>query len=302
MSVVEVISENTIKIPTVDDLSNIPEIDPDSIKVFFDGLLEKLISLSTRVMFTILFLIIGYIIIKLIRKIVKKAFAKMSIDIGVVHFVDACINLLLWFFIILTVLVNYGVDATSVVAVLGTAGLAVGLALQGALSNFVGGVLILILKPFKIGDYIIEDTKNNEGFVQEISIFYTKIHTKDNRTIVIPNGTLANSSLTNNTGLSTRRIDISVGISYSSDLKKAKQVLKDIALANESIDKASDITVAVTELGESSVIISLFAYAPSDIYFAVKCQLLEAIKLTFDQENINICYNQLDVHISDSDR
>ena len=206
----------------------------------------------------------------------------------------------LYALLIFTIATKFGVDTASVAAVIASAGVAVGLALQGSLSNFAGGVLILILKPFVVGDYIIEDNHKNEGTEKEIQLFYTKLTTIDNKTIIIPNGMLTNNSLTNVTEKNERRLDLKIDISYESDLRKAKQVIQRLVDAEERIMKDQDILIFVDELGASSVVLGLRAWVKADDYWNVRWKLLEDIKLTMDKEGIDIPYQQLTVHMAES--
>ena len=178
-------------------------------------------------------------------------------------------------------------------------GVAIGLALQGSLSNFAGGVLILILKPFIIGDYIIEDNKGREGTVKEIQLFYTKLLTVDNKTVIIPNGTLANTSLTNVTAQDKRRLDLSVGISYDADLKKAKQLIEELLRKDEDVLQNEDITVFVDSLGDSAVVIGARGWVKKEAYWTAKWRLTENIKLTLDENGIEIPFNQVVVHMKE---
>lgn len=191
----------------------------------------------------------------------------------------------------------FGIQSTSVVAILGSAGIAIGLALQGSLSNFAGGILLLILKPFKIGDYIIEHSNGNEGTVTNIDIFYTKLLTADNKMIAMPNGNLINSSLTNVTNEAIRRLDITVDISYDSDLKKAKQLMEEILIKDEARLEDRDLNVFVSELTNSSVIIGGRMWVKTEDYWPAKWRIIELVKVTFDENNIQIPYQQLDVTI-----
>jgi small conductance mechanosensitive channel len=192
---------------------------------------------------------------------------------------------------------SFGLDAASVVAVVGSAGVALGLALQGSLSNFAGGVLILLLKPFKVGDYIIEDTKGNEGTVSEIQLFYTKLTTPDERIVILPNGTLANSSLTNVTTTYKRRLTIKVGISYYANLQKAKEVMQGTVAKDKGVLTEEEVVTFVDELGDSAVVIGTHCYVANADYWTVRWRLLEEIKLAFDAEGIEIPYQQMDVHV-----
>ena len=189
-----------------------------------------------------------------------------------------------------------GVPATSFVAVLTTCAAAIGLALQGSLSNFAGGVLILLLKPFKVGDYIKEDNKGNEGTVVEIQLFYTKLATADNRIIILPNGTLANTSMTNVTEAATRRLDITVGIAYDSDIRKAKAVLTEMLKADEATLKDQDMRVYVDTLAESSINLGIRCVVKKEDYWETKWRLTEETKYTLDKAGITIPFPQLDVH------
>ena len=186
------------------------------------------ISFGIKVVFALVFFFIGRIVIRWIRKLVRKSMQRSGADKGVEQFVDSLLKFSLYFLLLFMIGTKFGIDASSVAALIASGGVAIGLAMQGSLSNFAGGVLILLLKPFEVGDYIIEDTNKNEGTVKEIQIFYTKLTTIDNKTIVIPNGILTNNSLTNATAKDERRLDLRVDISYDADLKKAKAMIMDV--------------------------------------------------------------------------
>lgn len=256
------------------------------------------LEFGIRILLTFIFFIIGRKVIVWLINLTKKSMEKSGVDIGVQQFVISLLKAILYGLLIATIAVRFGIESTSVAALLGSVGVAIGLALQGSLSNFAGGILILMLKPFVVGDYILEDTNKNEGVVKEIQIFYTKLQSVDNRIVVIPNGILANSSLTNITGQEMRRIDIKVDISYGSDLLKAKEVLFNILNTNEFICKDNDILVVVDELANHSVVLACKAWVETDLYWQVRWKLLEDIKLGFDQEGIEIPFNQLQVHLN----
>lgn len=194
-----------------------------------------------------------------------------------------------------------GIQVTSFVTLLGTAGVAIGLAVQGSLSNFAGGVLILILKPFVIGDYIKEDTHGNEGTVISIDIFYTRIRTFDGKVVVIPNGTLSNTSLTNLTKQEKRRIDLVVPVEYDADLRNVKKVLQDVVTSEPMVLQEEPIDIALDEFGDSALTVLVHVWVPTDAYWKTKWNLMEHIKLAFDAEKICIPFNQLDVHLNRSD-
>lgn len=240
---------------------------------------------------------VGAKVIRFIRKLVRKAMERRDVDKGVTQFTDSMVKYGLYIVLIIVILNVFGIQTSSVAAAVASLGLTAGLALQGSLSNFAGGVLILILKPFKVGDYIIEDTHKNEGTVSEISIFYTRLRTLDNKVVVIPNGTLANASLTNVTTSDRRQIDLTFGIGYDDDLKKAKAILQQIAETTEERVKDTDIQIFVRDLAESSVNLGFRIWVPMDDYWKVRWELNERVKLTFDEEGITIPYNQLDVTV-----
>ena len=257
---------------------------------------EKLLYLGIRIVLALVCFWLGMQITKLLRKVLKKALEKANADTGVIQFLDSFLKLGVYILLAFLIASGFGVDAASIIAVVGSAGVAIGLALQGSLSNLAGGVLILLLKPFKVGDYIKEDAKGNEGTVTEIQIFYTKLTTGDNRVVVLPNGTLANSSITNVTHSTTRRIDIPVSISYDADIRTAKQVLYDVVKKDEAPLEEKDIIVYVDSLGDSAVNLGVRCWVKREDYWKTKCRLTENIKYALDDAKIGIPYPQLDVH------
>lgn len=266
---------------------------------FFETLFQKTLNLGIRIFFALVFFFLGVQLIKFIRKILKKSLRKANADVGVIQFLDSFVKFALYLVLLFMVASGFGLDATSVVAVVGSAGVAVGLALQGSLSNLAGGVLILLLKPFKVGDYIIEDTNKNEGTVTEIQIFYTKLTTPDGRTVVLPNGTLANSSLTNVTDTGVRRLDLAVGISYEADLKLAKQTAGQVLDEEVSVIRNRETDVFVSDLGESAVILNLRCHVKSEDYWTARSRILENVKFAFDENGIEIPYPKMDVSLKE---
>ncbi|MEE0884168.1 MAG: mechanosensitive ion channel [Faecalimonas sp.] len=263
--------------------------------------IPELIDFAIGVVLALLVFWIGTKIIKWIRKIIRISMEKGNVDKGVRQFVDSLVKFLLYAILIFSIGSKFGLDTTSVAAALASCGVAIGLALQGSLSNFAGGVLILVLKPFVVGDYIVEDNKGREGTVKEIQLFYTKLLTVDNKTVIIPNGTLANTSLTNVTAQDRRRLDLSVGISYDADLKKAKELIEGLFRADEDILKEEGIHVFVDNLGDSSVVIGARGWVEKDAYWTTKWRLTENIKLTLDKNGIEIPFNQVVVHVKEND-
>ena len=265
---------------------------------YFQDHIPSLIGFGIKVLSALIAFFIGRILIKWVRKIVRASLERSEADKGVEQFVDSVLKAGLYILLIFSIAAKLGVDTTSVAALVASGGVAIGLALQGSLSNFAGGVLILLLKPFTVGDYIIEDSNGNEGTVKEIQIFYTKLSTIDNKTIVIPNGMLTNNSLTNATAKDVRRLDLKVDISYHADLRKAKDIIENLLKKDDCILKDEEITVFVDELAASAVIIGARAWVKSEDFWPTRWRLLEEIKLTLDARGIEIPYQQVTVHMS----
>lgn len=267
--------------------------------LYIQDQIPALVSFGIKLVLAIVFFCIGRIVIKWIRRLVKRSMQRSRADKGVEQFVDSLLKFVLYFLLIFTISTKFGVDTASVAALIASGGVAIGLALQGSLSNFAGGVLILLLKPFEVGDYIIEDTNKNEGTVKEIQIFYTKLTTIDNKTIVIPNGMLTNNSITNMTTQPERRLDIKVGISYESDLKKAKEIIRDILSSDTGVMKDKELAVFVAELAESAVVLGVRGWVKNEEFLQVQWRILEEIKLRLQEEGIEIPYPQLTVHLQE---
>lgn len=263
----------------------------------WDKVIEKAVAFGIKFACAILIFVIGTKIINIIRKIVRKALDRRDTEVGVKQFLDSFIKAALYVVLFCILAGFYGIQTASLMTILGSAGVAIALALQGSLSNFTGGVLILILKPFKVGDYIKEDNKNNEGFVQEITLFYTKLRTRDNKLVILPNGTLANTSMTNVSALPELRVSVSVGISYESDIKKAKDIIRRLIKDDDRVILDMGITIFVEGLDESQVTIVARYFVKNDDYYTSANELREEIKESFDREGIVIPFNQLDIHM-----
>lgn len=293
----------------------VEETEPESMEFLANELgdkVEKLSQISWKEMFeryvpvvcdyllrVALVLVIFFVGRKLIKKIVSlcdQALKRHGMEVTVRRFFCNVINALGYICMLGILLQTVGLTATSLTALVASAGVAVGLALQGSLSNFAGGVLILLMKPFVIGDYIVQG--NTEGTVKEIGLVYTELITADNRLIVIPNGTLIDSSIVNVTATGKRRLELSVGIGYKSDLKKAKEVLIRLGENDPARDPENPVNVFVSELAESSVNLGLHVWVSSSEYWNAKWRLTENIKMAFDEEGIEIPFKQVEISVT----
>lgn len=293
----------------------VEETEPESMGFLANELgdkVEKLSQISWKEMFEryvpvacdyllriALVFVIFFVGRKLIKKIVSlcdQALKRHGMEVTVRRFFCNVINALGYICMLGILLQTVGLTATSLTALVASAGVAVGLALQGSLSNFAGGVLILLMKPFVIGDYIVQG--NTEGTVKEIGLVYTELITADNRLIVIPNGTLIDSSIVNVTATGKRRLELSVGIGYKSDLKKAKEVLIRLGENDPARDPENPVNVFVSELAESSVNLGLHVWVSSSEYWNAKWRLTENIKLAFDEEGIEIPFKQVEISVT----
>lgn len=260
-------------------------------------LVASLVELILRFLVAGLIYYIGKKLVKVFLKIFDRFLERTGTDISLRRFLYSGFRIVLYVVIFMLIIGVLGIGTSSVVAVFGSAGLTLGLALQGSLSNLAGGVLILVLKPFRVGDYIIEDTKGNEGVVQSIDVFYTRLLTSDNKMVSVPNGTLANSSLTNVTAQNKRRLDMIIPIGYTSDLRLAKSIISDIVSKTPEVLEREKVNIFLSELGESSINIGVRIWVPTADYWQVKWRITEQIKYAFDDAKIEIPYNKLDVNI-----
>lgn len=267
------------------------------VKDYLEKVLPDVLSFFWCVILALIIFFVGKKVIKWIVGLIEKGMNRRRLETGVVQFVRSLLLIVLYIALGLVIFNLFGIATSSIAAAVATLGLTAGLSLQGALSNFAGGVLILLLHPFVVGDYIIEDGHKNEGTVKEISIFYTKLATVDNKIVVIPNGALANSSLTNVTKSNTRLMDLVFSISYESDIKTAKDVLYKIAESESRRIDNTEIKVFVKELADSAVILGLRFTVKTDEYWPVRFDILEKAKYDLEAAGVVIAYNQLDVHI-----
>lgn len=272
------------------------EINVGVIERFLDQLPDRAFHLGLRVVLAAFAFLIGVQVIRLLRNILKKALKRSHVDDNAVRFIDSFVKFGLYFVLILMIASGLGVDAASILALLGSASVAVGLAVQGSLSNFAGGVLLLLLKPFVAGEYIM-DGAGNEGTVEAVDVFYTQLITPDHKVVVLPNGTLANGTIINFTRCRERRIDILVGIAYKEDIRKAREILESVAREDAGIMKEKEIRVFVDSLGESSVNLNVRCWALQSDYWEAKWRLTEHIKYALDEAGISIPFPQMDVHL-----
>ena len=277
-------------------MNDLEYVDRGIIEKFLEELPEKVFRLGIRIVLAFLVLLVGVQLIKLARSILKKGLKRSRVDESAVRFIDSFVKYSLYFLLVILIASWMGVDAASIIALLGSASVAVGLALQGSLSNLAGGVLILILKPFSIGDYI-RDGLGNEGTVDTIDVFYTHLITPDNKSIVLPNGTLSGGCITNYTTCDRRRIDISVGIAYEEDIRKAREVLLQVLMEEPGILKDEDMRVFVDSLADSAVLLNVRGWAEKDAFWETKWRLAENVKYALDDAGIRIPFPQMDVHL-----
>lgn len=275
----------------------VPEIDEQKVESWLNKIAPNMAQLLIRILIVIVIWFVGRKIIRMMTRWTNRLLTMRNTSDTVVHLANGIIQIALYTILVSTLAQVLEIPLTSFFALLGTAALAVGLALQEFLKNLAGGVLILVLQPFRLGDYIIEDNNKNEGTVSGISLFYTKLLTVDNRTIVIPNSSLTNNSLINVSAQDKRLLELKIGISYGSDLKKAKQIMEDLLVGLENRVAGEEVKVVVSSLEESSVIIMGRCLVSAEYYWKERWYAIEEIKLLYDQNGIEIPYRKMDVTI-----
>lgn len=258
---------------------------------------DWLIGKAGSILLALICLWVGLRLAKWIMKLIRRSFDKSKLDPTVSSFLSSIIHIVLYVLVFITVVSIMGIQVTSFVTLLGTAGVTVGLALQGSLSNFAGGVLILILKPFVIGDYIREDTHKNEGTVISIDIFYTRLRTYDGKVVVIPNGTLSNTSLTNLTKQERRRLDLNVPVEYDVDLRKAKAVIEQVIQQESLVLQEEPVDIVLDAFEDSSMTILVHVWVKTENYWQAKWNIMENLKYALDEAGIVIPFHQVDVHM-----
>lgn len=266
-----------------------------NLKNFFEGLLPGIRTLAFNIVVCVAIYVIGKKIIHFIRLMVEHALTRAQADVGLVRFLSSAVESALRIFLLFMILGQLGVNTASIITVLGTLMLAIGMSLQGSLSNVAGGILLLLTRPFKVGNYII--TSYGEGTVTMIGLVYTILTTKDNCVLTIPNSEISNCPITNCGSNPQRRLDTIVGISYSSDIAKAKAILQRVSEECEYVLHDRPVSIFVDSLADSSVNLGMFCYVSSSDYFAAKWQVTEAIKNRFDEGGIEIPFPQVSVHM-----
>lgn len=281
-------------------LEQIEQIEPEDLTVsnlqkVFTSMLPYIRTLAFNIVVCVVIFIIGTKIIKLLRAMCQKALQHTEADAGLIRFLASALDFMLHVFMVFMILGQLGVNTASIITVLGTLMLAVGMSLQGSLANIAGGILILLMHPFRVGHYII--TPYGEGTVTMIGLVYTTLTMKDNRVLTIPNNEISNCPVTNCGQNPERRLDITTGIGYSSDIRRAKEILQEICDGCSYVIKDRPVSIFVDNLGDSSVDIGLCCYVPSPDFLAAKWEITEAIKLRFDEGGIEIPFPQVQVHM-----
>jgi small conductance mechanosensitive channel len=259
---------------------------------------EKVSSIATSFTLALVTLVVGFIVTKWLSNLFSSSLKLKKIDETIRKFLVSLLSAVLKLVVFLSVLGILGVETTSFIALLGSAGLAIGLALQGSLSNLAGGFLIIVIKPFKVGDFI--ETQEFSGTVDEINIFVTKLRTEDNKVVLLPNGPLANGPIVNYTGETQRRVETIFSIGYQDDIQQAKKIIEDVIIKNLKIVNEPAFFIGVIKLAESSVDIVARVWVKTEDYWEVYFSLLEKVKLEFDKNKITIPFPQREIHIKDS--
>lgn len=262
---------------------------------YFGGHIPGVAAFLVKIIVCIVIYIIGKNVIGWVVKTVRSILLRTKMQTGAATFIVSMVKIFLYLILIFGLAMQFGVKESSVAALVASGGVAIGLALQGGLSNLAGGFLILLFQPFEVGDYIL--AQGEEGTVQKIEILYTTLHTIDNRKVIIPNGNLANNVIVNATGADRRKLDITVGISYEDDISKAKQVLLQIIEHSEYVIREQEAQVFVSELGDSSVVMGLRCWVRTEQYLPALWQMNEQIKNEFDRAGLHIPFPQMDVHV-----
>ncbi|WP_044957375.1 mechanosensitive ion channel family protein [Butyrivibrio sp. LC3010] len=284
-------------IETIAEVTGNDNLKPGVIEKYLKELPDKAFALLVQAVLAIIILVIMWQVIKVIANIVEKSLLKTKIEDATAKFLAKVVRVSLEILLVFSLAAAFGMDTASIVALLGSAGVAIGLAIQGTLSDFAGGILILLSRPFRVGDYIIVGSTGVEGTVTEISLINTRMLTADFRRVVIPNGSLASATITNNNGNTMRILDTMVGISYGADIDKARTVAEKVMDANEYISDKYEKCVYVDALADSSVNLRIRGWVKPENYLKAKWSMNEAVKKAFDKEGVEIPFPQIDVHM-----
>lgn len=275
--------------------ADLQQLKPNVILETIKGWTPGLLSFGYRLLIALIIILIGMRVIKSGRKVLQRTFERMELDLSLSKFLISVLDAIAYALVIFIAADKIGIPSASIIALIGSAGLAIGLSLQGSLANFAGGILILVMRPFVVGNYIICDKA--EGTVHDIGLVYTTLMTVDNKKVTIPNGNLSNDTIINVTVQEKRRVDIRVGIGYSSDMKATKTILESIYRSHPLVLEEDGITVFVDELADSAVMIGGRGWTKTEDYWKAKWDITESIKERFDEAGIEIPFNQLDVNI-----
>ncbi len=285
---------NTLVEDVEESLENPPFYSWSDFVSYLQDSMPIVLNFLMKVLIAVVVLLVGRFLIRLARKFFNRFLLRVGVEQSAVQFLDKLFNVALWFLLILLILDAFGITASSVIAIIGSIGLSIGLALQGSLSNFAGGVLIMMIHPFRVGDYI-QDSNGNEGQVTEIMLFYTKLTTLDNKMVIIPNGELSNACLTNFSQEEKRRVDVNTSVSYHDDLALVKKVLTQVAESEERRLPDEPIKVFVKELADSGVEMEVRIWTKTEDYWEAKWSLTEHVKLALDENGITIPFPQVTV-------
>ncbi len=266
-----------------------------SMDVFLSKMVDLGIAVGSKILFALLVLVVGRWIVRRLNKLLNRILTKREVEASLTTFVRSLVSITLNLLLIIVIIGILGIETSSFIALFASAGVAVGMALSGTLQNFAGGVMILLFKPFRVGDFI--EAQGQSGTVREIQIFNTILTTSDNKVIIIPNGGLSTGLMKNYSKEATRRVDWEFGIAYGDDYTKAKAVLSRLLDAETRVLKDPAYFIALTSLGESSVNIVVRAWVNASDYWGVYFDMNEKVYKTFAEENLNIPFPQLDVHL-----
>ena len=266
-----------------------------SLEKYIENIITWASTKGIKLIIGILMLYIGWKIVNKLVKIMNRTLQRRNVDATLSSFLDTFVEIALKIIVVVIFMGYVGIDTAGIAALVASAGVAIGLALQGSLSNFAGGVIILLIRPFNVGDYV--EGSGHSGTIEKIGIFYTHMTTVDNKLILIPNGNLANGSIVNYSAKELRRVDLTFGVGYEEDIIKVKRVLSNIIEAHESILKTPEPFIALSAHGDSAVNFVVRVWCNNKDYWKIYFDLLEKVKLKFDEENISIPYPQMDLHI-----